>query len=172
MHQTFRHVNNHAEFEKRFTERIQSLARLHALLSDNVWQGTDLHALIRGQLLENAEKRIRMRGSPARLSPPTAQNLALMLHELGTNAMKYGALSSFSGFVTISWAIEDATLRLRWIERGGPPPIGPINRGFGRTLIESGAESEGGEARLSVEAEGIVWDIAMPLRDAIEVAKH
>ena len=95
-----------------------------------------------------------------------ALHTALMLHELGTNSNKYGALSAAKGQVTISWTVDDGLLRLRWVERGGPPVEAPTTRGFGTTLIEQSAKSEGGNARMSVEADGIIWEIDLPLRPA------
>ncbi len=174
MHQTLRRAENFAAFETGFTGRIQSLSRVHTQLTDSGWQGADLQALIRDQLLAGAVDgaQVTALGPPIRLLPQMALHLGLMLHELGTNAIKYGALSSPDGLVIIRWAMEDAMLHVRWAERGGPTPKAPMTRGFGRTLIESGAKSEGGAAHISVEGEGIVWNIALPLPEpAIEAAK-
>jgi CheY-like chemotaxis protein len=88
-----------------------------------------------------------------------------MLHELGTNAIKYGALSTATGTVTISWSVADGVLHLRWQERGGPAVRAPARRGFGRTLIEQSAKGEGGDAQMLIEAEGVVWTIALPLSE-------
>jgi PAS domain S-box-containing protein len=167
---TLRRARDPAEFVTSFAGRIQSLSRIHSLLSSTTWQGADLRALIRDQLLAGAvdETRITAWGPPVRLEPQMALHVALMLHELGTNAIKYGALSVPTGIVTISWTVEDTTLRLRWAERGGPDVAAPSTRGFGRTLIEQSAKSDGGDARMSVEAEGVVWNITLPLREPVE----
>src|SRR5262245_57677680 len=98
-----------------------------------------------------------------------ALHLALMLHELGTNSNKYGALSIADGTVTISWAVSKDRLRLKWAERGGPPVSAPMKRGFGMSLIEQVAKGEGGSAELSIEAEGIRWEIALPLSGAAAI---
>src|SRR6185295_12725147 len=98
-----------------------------------------------------------------RLGPQMALHLALMLHELGTNAIKHGALSRPQGQVTINWTVDQSMLRLRWVERGGPPARAPNTLGFGMILIEQSAKSEGGEARLSLDADGIAWEITLPL---------
>jgi two-component sensor histidine kinase len=99
--------------------------------------------------------------------------MALMLHELRTNSNKYGALSKEQGRVTISWTVEDQLLRLRWVERGGPAVRAPASRGFGMTLIEQSAKSEGGDASMLVEAEGITWEITFPLpRPAVHVGSQ
>jgi two-component sensor histidine kinase len=170
MQQTLRRAKDSAEFATSFTGRIQSLSRAHSILSSANWKGADLRALIRDQLLAGAadETRITTWGPPVRLEPQMALHLALMLHELGTNAIKYGALSRAKGIVTISWTVQDGMLRLRWEERGGPDAIAPTTRGFGRTLIEQSAKGDGGDARMSVEAEGIVWNITIPLPQPVE----
>jgi two-component sensor histidine kinase len=98
--------------------------------------------------------------------PVLAQRLAMMLHELGTNAVKYGALSTACGKVVMSWAVDDGTLRLQWMERGGPAPIAAARRGFGRMLIEKSAENDGGRANMVIDLEGITWNIAMPFASA------
>ena len=93
-----------------------------------------------------------------------ALHIALMLHELGTNATKYGALSVIGGSVTIDWTTDDALL-IRWVERGGPQITTPSKRGFGFTLIERSAKGHGGDAWMLWEANGITWNISLPLRD-------
>ena len=154
-----------AEFAQSFGGRIQSLARVHTLLSDTSWQGADLRDLIRDQLLSGAadETRLTVRGPGVQLEPQMALHLALMLHELGTNSSKYGALSVAGGTVTVNWTTDDA-LHFRWVERGGPQVRASSKRGFGTTLIEQSAKGEGGDARMVCEAEGITWDITLPLR--------
>ncbi len=162
---TLRRTKDPAEFVRSIGGRIQSLSRVHSFLSRTTWQSADLGELIRDQLMLDSqeETRITVWGPAVRLEAQTAMHMAMMLHELGTNASKYGALSRAHGRVTVSWTVEDASLRLRWLERGGPPASAPASRGFGMTLIEQSARGQGGEAHLSVEAEGIAWDIAVPL---------
>ena len=166
-HQMLRLSKDPAEFVSSFSGRIQSLSRVHTMLSSATWQGVDLRDLIRDQLLAGAvdETRVTAWGPAVHLEAQLALHAALMLHELGTNAIKYGALSTAKGTVTISWSVTDATLRLRWEERGGPVVRAPARRGFGRTLIEQSAKGEGGDARMSIEAEGVVWNIALPLNE-------
>jgi two-component sensor histidine kinase len=134
-------TNDPAEFVTAFSGRIQSLSRVHTMLSDATWQGVDLRDLIRDQLLNGAveEARITVRGPLVHLEAQLALHAAMMLHELGTNAVKYGALSTANGTVAISWCVKDAILDLRWEERGGPAVRAPTRRGFGRTLIERSA---------------------------------
>lgn len=159
-------TSNPAEFARSFGGRIQALARVHTLLSDANWYGTDLRELIRDQLVSASvdESRWTAWGPAVRLNPQMALHLALMLHELGTNSNKYGALSAAGGWVTISWTTDDA-LHLHWVERGGPAVATPTKRGFGTTLIEQSAKGQGGDARMLCEGDGITWDIRLPLRE-------
>jgi PAS domain S-box-containing protein len=163
--QTLRRTQDPAQFVPAFAGRIQSLSRAHTLLAESRWKGADLRTLIRDQLLAGAvdETKITAWGPPVSLEPQMALHMALVLHELGTNAIKHGALSSANGIVTISWTVEDAALRMRWTERGGPVAAAPATRGFGRTLIEQSAKAEGGDARMTAGADGVGWEIVLPL---------
>jgi CheY-like chemotaxis protein len=87
-----------------------------------------------------------------------------MLHELGTNSAKYGALSKAEGKVNVNWAVHDGRLRLEWRERGGPPVESPLKRGFGTNLIEQTLKSEGGSSHVFVESDGLRWDMTLPLK--------
>ena len=154
-----------AEFASKFAGRVQSLARAHSLLTSTVWKGADLRDLIRDQLelCPIDQSRLTAAGPAIHMSPQMVQHVALMLHELGTNSAKHGALSTAQGSVTIAWAVEDGLLHLQWVEQGGPPVAVPLTRGFGTTLIEQSARSEGGNTRMSIDASGIAWDITLPL---------
>jgi hypothetical protein len=88
-----------------------------------------------------------------------------MLHELGTNAIKYGALSNANGTVTIGWRVSDSVLHLSWEESGGPIVCAPAKRGFGTILIERSAAGEGGEAVMLIDTKGLSWNITLPLRE-------
>ena len=162
---TLRSTRNPEEFAANFTGRIQSLSRVHSLLSDKTWEGADLRDVIRGQISLGAadETRVTAWGPAVHLEPQMALHIALMLHELATNSHKYGALSKPNGSVSISWKIESENLHLDWVERGGPPVQAPTRRGFGMTLIEQSAQGEGGSARLLIEAVGVAWKITLPL---------
>ena len=168
--QTLRTTRDPADFAVRFSGRIQSLARVHAMLTDTTWQGADLRALIHDQLLQGPvdETRVTAWGPAIQLSPETTLHVALMLHELGTNSAKYGSLSAATGWVTVNWSVKDGQLHLQWVERGGPAVRAPITRGFGTTLIEQSAKSEGGSARMLCEAEGITWQILLALSEVAD----
>ena len=162
---TLRRTKNPDEFATSFAGRIQSMARVHSLLTCSAWKGADLRELVRNQLLIGAvnETKLTAWGPAVRLLPQMAVHTALMLHELGTNSAKYGALSMPEGAITLGWTVRDSELRLKWVERGGPPVVAPSAHGFGLTLIEQSATSQGGSAHVLWQAEGVTWDIALPL---------
>ncbi|HWW65968.1 MAG TPA: response regulator [Sphingomonadaceae bacterium] len=163
--QTLRHVESPADFAPKFSGRIQSLARAHSLLSSTTWKGARLTELIQDQIDLGAidETKLSVSGPAIDLEPQLALHLALILHELGTNANKYGALSVEEGHVTLDWSIKNEMLTLRWVERGGPPVTPPSRRGFGTTLIERSIKSDGGKARPRYDADGICWEIELPI---------
>ncbi len=161
---TLRQTKTTDEFAVAFSGRLQSLSRAHSLLSDTSWQGAALHELIRNQLVfDFSGSRIDAAGPLVTLNAQTALHVALILHELGTNAAKYGALSNGAGKITIRWSIDPDGLRLKWKETGGPrvKPIG--RRGFGMTLIEQSASGEHGSARMSANTDGVSWEITFPI---------
>jgi PAS domain S-box-containing protein len=166
--QTVRSTKDPADFATRFSGRIQSLARVHSLLTDSTWRGADLRELIRDQLLGGAvdDSRLTASGPTVHLQPQTAVHVAVMLHELGTNSIKYGALSAAKGWVTVNWSVAGDVLNLQWVERGGPTVSAPARRGFGTALIEQSAKSEGGNAEQLFEPEGLTWKISLTLRDS------
>lgn len=149
-----------------FEERLLALSAVHSLLTDGNWNGARLDAVVRGALRTVGE-RMRIDGPDMRIVPKSAIALSMALHELGTNALKYGALSTASGTVTVGWSTDDGRFRLRWSESGGPPVSPPGRRGFGSRMIERGLAAElQGEARIDWRPDGIVCTIDSPL-DAI-----
>lgn len=153
-----------AEFAKNFSGRIQSLSRVHTILSDSSWHGAGLHELINDQLLAGAvdETKLTVKGPAIQLDPQMALHVALILHELGTNSNKYGALSVPEGNVSVSWS-ADEMLNIRWVERGGPPVEAPAKCGFGTKLIEQCADGQEGTARILYEKSGVIAEIQLPL---------
>jgi two-component sensor histidine kinase len=162
--QTLRRAKDPEEFGVSFGGRIQSLSSMHGLLSQSGWQHADLQEILRDQLAAHETSRVVSSGPPVRLEPQVALHVALMLHELGTNSTKYGASSKAEGKVSVDWAVHDGRLRLEWRERGGPPVESPLKRGFGTNLIEQTLKSEGGSSHVFVEADGLRWDITLPLK--------
>src|SRR3954468_7021387 len=153
--------------------RIGALSRAHALLSESRWQGADLAKLIDDELapyqrLADAAKseatKSEAGGPPIALQPATAQILALALHELATNAVKYGALSSESGAVKVSWELKAGCLNLQWTESGGPATAPPTSRGFGTKLITATCETQlGGKAKFDWLPEGLRCTLSVPV---------
>lgn len=162
--QTQRHSKNSAEFVTSFSGRIQSMSRVHAQLSTNEWKGTLLSDIVGDQMKLGAadETRISTSGPAVSLTAEAVPMMAMMLHELGTNSIKYGALSRPSGTVAIDWVLAGDMLELRWSERGGPAVKAPVRRGFGSALIEQSATSAGGAAAMTIGADGVHWDISIP----------
>jgi PAS domain S-box-containing protein len=163
--QTLRHNKNPGQFVTGFGGRIQSMSRMHSMLSSSDWQGAELRDIIRDQLFLGPidDTKVTAWGPAVHLEPQFAPQFAMMLHELGTNSIKYGALSKADGVVTISWIVSDDMLCLRWAERGGPQIGAPVKRGFGSALIEQTARVAGGSASMSIEAVGVQWEISLPL---------
>jgi PAS domain S-box-containing protein len=160
------------DFVERFAERIQALAANQDLLIRNEWHGVDVEALVRAQLAHFADlvgSRIDVRGPKLRLNPAAAQAIGLTLHELATNAGKYGAISMNGGHVDVCWGIDDDTLTMSWTERDGPPVLPPERRGFGTTVIASMAKATvGGEVQLDYDPSGLVWRLSCPVANALE----
>ena len=137
-----------------------SLGRTHNVLSDEKWESAQVRELVDGALAPYARRdgtRIHAAGPDLRLAPRSALTVAMALHELATNAAKYGALSSGRGQVYVDWAAVDATgqFRLTWREVGGPPVTAPARSGFGSKLIESGTDQIGGSAKRSAGRCGV-----------------
>ena len=154
-------------FRQALDGRIQALARAHQLLAASRWEGADLRRLAEEELQPYGlgdDGRIGLEGPPVSVSPAQAQALGLALHELATNAAKYGALSAPAGRVALDWRLEDGRLELTWRERGGPPAASPTRRGFGATIL---ARSLGGPLGGSVEMdwapEGVTARLTLPL---------
>lgn len=167
--QTLRRAPDPQSFVSSFNGRIQALARAHGLLTGNSFQSAELGEIAREQLaIEGWDRtRIHWRGPLVRLAAQPALHLSLVLHELGVNARKHGALKAEQGEVDISWAVVDREeaqhLRLIWEERGGPLTAAPTRRGFGSTLIEQSLAAHGGVVRLTYPPEGLRCEITLPL---------
>ena len=163
--QTLRHCERPGDFVTSFSGRIQSMSRVHSQLSANDWQGTQLSDIIADQMKLGPadETRIFSSGPAVLLDANVVPTVAMMMHELGTNSLKYGALSKPDGTVRIRWTVSGDALRLRWTEHGGPLVKAPVRRGFGTALIERSAGGVGGKAEMLIKAHGIRWEIGLPL---------
>ena len=168
--QTLGGAKSLAEAQLAFQSRLLALARAHDLLIQGNFSGTDLASVIAAMIEphEGGENRLRMEGPLVPLTAGTALSFSLALHELCTNAAKYGALSTPDGHVEIVWkvtgAAADRRLKLRWTESGGPPVTPPALKGFGSRLIEQALAMElGGEVCIHYEPAGVVCLIDAPL---------
>ena len=156
------------DFLDRFGARLVAIGCSQDLLVADNWHGASLRTLVEQQLNMHASDRpgsqIVIDGEDVMLKPEAVQNLGLALHELATNAQKYGALSSGRGSVRIHWQFCDAAkLKLTWEEQGGPPVSAPERSGFGRAMIESVVEKAlEGEVNLPSQPKGVRCVIMIP----------
>jgi PAS domain S-box-containing protein len=155
--------------------RVGALARAHTLLSHARWQGTDLLQLAEEELAPyrmTDRLKIRIAGEAVSLPPAQAQSVALVLHELATNAAKYGALSTPEGRLDLQWEERAGKLHVHWAETGGPPVKAPAIKGFGSKIIMATVVSQlGGSADLDWRPEGLVCDMVLSLRSRSEISK-
>jgi PAS domain S-box-containing protein len=161
------------DFIGRFTDRIQALAANQDLLIRNEWQGVDVEDLVCAQLAHFADlvgSRIAVDGPELCLNAAAAQAIGLVLHELATNAGKYGALSVDTGRVEVSWGSDDDTFTMSWTECEGPPVSAPERRGFGTIVIKAMAErSVDGAVDLDYAPSGVTWRLTCPAANALEL---
>ena len=158
-------------FAKAVEGRVAALARAQTLLTESRWTGADFQAMLRGELApfvgSGSSSQVLLNGPPVLLAPLTAQPLSMALHELATNAAKYGSLSVPDGTLALSWREDPpgVRMRLRWEETGGPPVAGPPQRrGFGSRVIESTVRDQlRGEVSFTWAPSGLVCEIDIPL---------
>jgi two-component sensor histidine kinase len=158
------------EFARTLDGRIQSMASAHTLLSQSRWCGVSLPDLVRNQLAPYAtDANMTISGADVMLSAAQTQALAMVLHELVTNAAKYGALSTTRGRVLVSWDRQPKesaaeSVIIVWQERGGPPIAAPIRSGFGTSLVRDLIPHElGGTVDLVLAPDGVCCKITIPL---------
>ena len=169
--QTLRHAATLAEGRDSFEARLMTLSKAHDVLTREHWEGADLNKVAADAVAaycgDVQESRFRVAGPIVRLQPKAVLALSMALHELATNAMKYGALSNTTGNVEINWRLipgDPQRFQLRWAESGGPPVETPDRRGFGSRLVEQClAQDLAGEARLTFARGGLVCTIDTPL---------
>lgn len=163
-HQTMRATPDLAGFREAFEARLLALAMTHDLLTATSWRGAALRDVLLSELRAFGPNHYRLEGGDVDLIPSEALALGLVVHELATNAAKYGALTGDDGCVSVSWTVSDQTLRLTWRERDGPQVSPPTRRGFGSRLIERSLRGNlAGEARLEFAPEGLTCHIVLPL---------
>jgi PAS domain S-box-containing protein len=176
--QSLRDAADPADARMAFIARIGALAEAHDVLTRRSWSGAELGeiaaAVLRPHLLAEGE-RISLGGPSVALSPPSAVALSMVLHELATNAAKYGALSTSRGAVDVAWEIDESggrpALTLRWREHGGPRVAPPARQGFGSRYIERGWAASGDtEVGIDYRPEGLVCTLVTRRRDPASAA--
>jgi PAS domain S-box-containing protein len=154
--------------------RIAALSTAHALLAESRWEGASLNRLVDEELApyrSGEYERIMVGGPAVFLKPETAQIIALVLHELATNAVKYGALSEAAGKVELSWQCEQNKLNLQWQETGGPPVTPPTTKGYGTKVITASIQQQlGGTATFDWQPQGLSFAMSISVGDAVVMA--
>ena len=171
--QTMRNTERSADARELFESRLTALSRAHDVLTRESWEGADLRQVAIRALepFASEQGRVSIDGPNVWLSPKQALAISMTLHELATNATKYGALSDDAGAVVVSWVVAplDGTgqLELTWTEHGGPPVLPPKRKGFGTRLIQRNlAHDLGGEASIIYRPQGVVAVIRSPIEKA------
>ena len=162
-------------FVERLVERIQGLAASQDLLVRSAWLGVEVADLVVAQLAHFKDligTRIVSRGPSCRLTPEAAQGIGMALHELATNAGKYGALSNLAGKLQISWKLETSeppAFSISWVETGGPEVSAPTRNGFGQMVIGRIVEAAvHGKAELDYRASGFIWKLTAPVTNSLQ----
>lgn len=162
--QTLKASEDQEQTREAFLQRIGALAAAHDILTREQWEGVGIKEVAHGVLdvLLDGSDRLKVEGPAVRLQSAAALALSMAFHELGTNALKYGALSNSSGRVDLSWSMPDGHVRITWTETGGPPVAQPTRRGFGTRLLERAVAAElRGEVTLHYRPEGLLCVILL-----------
>ena len=175
--QTLRECDDIALAAERFESRLHALSQAHDMLTRTRWEDASLEDIVRVAIapcVQQETDRFEIGGGRVDLDPQRALALTMALHELCTNAMKYGALSTPEGRVRIRWSCSEEEghrhLMLRWEEQDGPPVVPPTRRGFGSRLIERGLRHDlGGEVSLDFALAGVVCRIDVPLAREVDL---
>lgn len=145
--------------------RIRTLAAAHTQIADNQWRGAEIGSLLTETVtpFRISPEQIRLSGPSLFVQADAAQALAITIHELATNASKYGALSTPHGAVSLTWAAGDSQLRVDWVERGGPPVTVPHSHGYGMRVIESMLPNQAqGTVHLEWDRDGLSCALGIP----------
>jgi len=163
-------ANSAEDLKQVIVGRIGALSKVCSLFVESRWLGAELSAVVAQELAPYSEtfgmfgKRIIIDGPPTLLEPSVAQAIAVTLHELATNAVKYGALSQPNGKLNVRWSdVTDGQLRLCWTETGGPAAQKPEREGVGSRIIEAMIGQQKGQVHFDWREDGLVCDIALPI---------
>lgn len=165
--QTFRNSGLDPSIQRTFAARLVSLSNVHAVLTQRSWDSADLHELVAaavGPHRSPEKDRFEIQGPILRLGPMAAVALSMAVHELCTNAIKYGALTADSGRVEIAWTVDQGRLRWVWRELGGPAVAIPERTGFGSRMIERSLAAQlSANVKIAYEPSGLICTIDAPL---------
>jgi two-component sensor histidine kinase len=162
--QTLRSAPDLPSAREALERRIHSMAQAHDLLTLRAWTGANLTEVVMRALDAFTPAQVKMSGTAIDVSPRHALALSLALHELATNATKYGALSRPEGRVSVNWDVQEGMLYLDWQESGGPPVAPPTQRGFGSRLLEEIVGQDlGGAVKLNYHIAGLQCGITATL---------
>ena len=160
---TLRHAPSPEAFTETLVGRLHGMARAYGLLSNENWSEVSIGDLVTLEINSHGSRRIRTEGSDIRLAPSQALAVGMVLHELATNAAKYGALSNETGGIEITWALEEDRVRLDWREKGGPEVVPPEREGFGFVLMRGQVEHQlGGELAANFDPDGFKARLQFP----------
>jgi PAS domain S-box-containing protein len=163
-----------ADFAELVSERIRGLAASYDLLTGNAWNGVALLDLARSQLAHFKDalgSRVTLNGPAIELKASAAQAIGMAIHELATNAAKYGALSDDAGCVIVEWSLEQGRFIMSWVEREGPEVAAPARKGFGQTvLVRMAQDALGAEVSLDYRPPGAEWRLSCPAENAVSIA--
>ena len=176
-------VDNPAVFLTAFEKRLRGLASTHDLLMESNWGGVHIAAIVHAQLAHFGDlvgHRIHMTGPTIKLNPTATQAIGMAIHELATNAAKYGSLSNRDGAIHITWMHEGASspadadagkagFQMRWEETGGPPVTPASRKGFGHdVVVEMPTLRLGADIRLDYAPSGVTWELIAPAQRVID----
>jgi two-component sensor histidine kinase len=168
-------VGEPATFASTFAARLQGLAANQDLLVESDWRGVELKDILLAQLSMFKDllgSRITLRGPAVQLRPAASQAIGMAIHELATNAAKYGSLSLASGQIHVSWDISassDPSIIISWTESGGPAVLAPTRTGFGRLVVGRIVEAAvQGKVEMSFPPSGVTWRLVSRLRELID----
>ena len=171
--QSSRGATSLTDFVEGLERRIHSMAKAHSLLTQTRWEGVSVESLLTEELGPYMQGlgAIQLGGDEAVLTPKSALSLSLAVHELATNAAKFGSLSQAEGLVSVSWRVSDrGSMILTWRESGGPQVVPPRRRGFGSTLIDRALALEtGGSSTIDYAPTGVVCEIMLPESALVEL---
>jgi two-component sensor histidine kinase len=169
--QSFSKTASIEDASKTFTARIRALAQTHSRLAELNWSGVSLNTILLDELTpyrDQNDRNIRISGPVVTLTPKCALTLGMAIHELATNAAKYGALSTSGGSIDVAWEVDQTgkELRICWTESGGPLVKQPSRSGFGRLLLERALSANlKGDVKLDFARNGLACTITIPLNE-------